>query len=115
MTESPHTSIIAQDLCIEYRQTSRILKKTQLYFSGNGAYTKHTKNPDITFATQFSMPRINALKKIVMNWPGPISAAVYGNHSDALMLLQYIEDHSDLMKRDNLAFHFVYKYGVSFQ
>ena len=94
---------------------------TYYYLTFNNTYTvlgttSYTGNTccDITFVTQLSFQRVEALRKIVTQWNGPISAVLYGNHSDMIRFNDYINKHHSVMRRANVAYHFVLKAGVSF-
>ena len=53
------------------------------------------------------------LETICKHWEGPISLALYMSDAEAQQFLRYAQASETLMKRKDIAYHIVYKDGVS--
>jgi glycosyltransferase-like protein LARGE len=69
--------------------------------------------PDITLVTQLSADRLQMLEQLCQHWVGPISLALYMSDAEAHQFLRYALQSSILSTRRNIAYHIVYKDGVS--
>jgi len=64
-------------------------------------------------ATQCSIDRIALLEELSKHWPGVISVALYLTDSEVQSFLDFIQSSPELRDRKNIAYHIVYKEGVS--
>ena len=53
------------------------------------------------------------LETICKHWEGPISLALYMSDAEAQQFLRYAQASETLMNRKNIAYHIVYRDGVS--
>ena len=53
------------------------------------------------------------LETICKHWEGPISLALYMSDAEAQQFLRYAQASETLMNRKDIAYHIVYKDGVS--
>lgn len=71
-----------------------------------------TRN-DVTYSTQLSFDRLQMIEELCKLWKGPISFTIYVSDPEFQETMNYIE-HSDLLQsRSNIAYHAVFKDGVS--
>ena len=68
---------------------------------------------DVTLVTQLSADRLQMLELLCDHWPGPISLALYMSDAEAHLFLRYARQTPVLAARRNVAYHVVYKDGVS--
>ena len=68
----------------------------------------------ITLVTQLTMTRLNALKFMVEQWSGPVSAAIYVNPLEMEEKEKNLTDWIESTKRNNIALTLVERKGVSF-
>lgn len=68
---------------------------------------------DVGLVTQCSFDRITLLDELCRRWPGTISVAVYLTDAEVQSFLEFIRNSDVLRIRKNIAYHVVYKDGVS--
>ncbi len=67
---------------------------------------------DVTLVTQISLERLGILERLLINWEGPISVALYLSRLYLNNTLSLIEPYLRIMRRDNLDIHLVLQNGV---
>ena len=98
------------DECYDFRRERILIHRTHLYYL-DYRYTPTTY--DVTLVAQLSMDRLQMLETICKHWEGPISLALYMSDAEAQQFLRYAQASETLMNRKNIAYHIVYKDGVS--
>lgn len=68
---------------------------------------------DVTLVAQLSVDRLHLLEGLVQHWAGPISLAVYLSDAETRQFINFIEETEILSARKNVAYHVVFKEGVS--
>ena len=68
-------------------------------------------NSALTFITVFS--RFHTFEHFMSLWEGPVQAVLYVTDAEALDLPARVAASKVLQKRRNIAYHLVYKRGVS--
>ena len=67
---------------------------------------------DVTLCTQLSMDRLQALPKLVQQWGGPMSVALYVHDAELPLLDKFIADYADAFNsNDGLRLHCVLREG----
>ena len=99
------------DSCFEYDREQRLLHRTHpYYFEYNNSSVSAT---DVSLVTQLSADRLQLLDQLCDYWPGPISLALYMTDEELYEFLLYTMQTPVLASRRNIAYHIVYKEGVS--
>lgn len=76
-------------------------------------YEHNINNADVLLATQCSIDRISLLEDLSKHWPGVISIALYLTDAEVQTFLEFVHNSVELRNRRNIAYHIVYKQGVS--
>ena len=99
------------DECYEFKREQRVIHRTHPYYLeyDNSSVSAN----DVTLVTQLSVDRLHILKLLCKHWDGPISLALYMFDAEAPQLLRYVMQTAVLRSRRNIAYHIVYKDGVS--
>lgn len=111
-------SINEDDECYDFRRERLIVHRTHLYYIEYDYSTVTTTaaaagDNDVTLVAQLSTDRLQMLETLCIHWPGPISLALYMSDAEAQQFLRYALSSRVLMARRNVAYHVVYKDGVS--
>ena len=67
----------------------------------------------VTLVAQLSMDRLQMVEALCRHWEGPVSLVVYMSDAEAQVFHQYVQQSAALRERSNVAYHVVYKDGVS--
>ena len=100
------------DECYEFRREQLIVRRTHLYYLEYDD-SSVSAAADVTLVTQLSADRLQMLELLCEHWPGPISLALYMSDAEAHQFLRYAVQSPILTARRNVAYHIVYKDGVS--
>lgn len=99
------------DECYELKHEQLIVHRTHPYYL---EYDNSSVSPtDVTLITQLSGDRLQMLERLCRHWSGPMSVALYMNDAGEFNFLRYAMQTSVLRSRRNIAYHIVYKEGVS--
>jgi len=113
------------DECYEFKREQLIVHRTHLYYLEYSPPISLPTDPaltsdasaadpvDITLVTQLSADRLQMLEQLCQQWVGPISLALYMSDAEAHQFLRYALQSPILSTRQNIAYHIVYKDGVS--
>lgn len=71
------------------------------------------ESSDITYVTHLSFDRVSLMDNIARLWPGPISFTMYLSDAEFPKVVHLLSDSQLLSTRSNIAFHVVFKQGVS--
>jgi len=99
------------DECYEFKREQLIVHRTHLYYLEYD--NSSVSAADVTLVTQLSADRLQMLEMLCDHWPGPISLALYMSDAEAHQFLRYAMQTPVLTLRRNVAYHIVYKDGVS--
>jgi len=111
------------DDCYEFKREHLIVHRTHLFYLEYDNSTAESQSdssltsdtwPDITLVTQLSADRLQMLEQLCQHWTGPISIALYMSDAEAHQFLRYALQSNILSPRRNIAYHIVYKDGVSY-
>ena len=100
-----------EDDCYEFKREQMIVHRTHLYYLEYD--NESVSASDVTLVTQLSADRLQMLELVCNHWPGPISLALYMSDAEAHQFLRYARQSPILASRRNVAYHIVYKDGVS--
>jgi len=99
------------DECYEFKHEQQTVYRIHPYYL---EYNNSSVSPtDVTLVTQLSFDRLQMLELLCNYWPGPISLALYMTDAEAHQFLRYGMHSPVLTSRRNIAYHIVYKDGVS--
>jgi len=99
------------DECYEFKREQLIVHRTHPYYLEYD--NSSVSASDVTLVTQLSADRLQMLELLCGHWPGPISLALYMSDTEAHQFLRYALQTPVLASRRNIAYHIVYKDGVS--
>lgn len=99
------------DVCQNFTKGSTLIYRTHLFLR-EYQYNPYL-NTDIGLVTQCSADRIQLLDELSKRWPGTISIAVYLTDAEVQSFIDFIQSSDALRNRKNIAYHIVYKDGVS--
>lgn len=75
--------------------------------------TTDTTTDTVTLVTQMGEERLEVIDRVLQNWPGPVSVAVYiSSKSVANLPKTLLQMNSSLLNRENVDLHLVLKSGV---
>jgi len=97
--------------CYEFRREQRLVHRTHLYYLEYD--NASVSASDVTMVTQLSADRLQMLELLCSHWSGPISVTLYMSDAEAHQFLRYAMQTPALASRRNVAYHIVYKDGVS--
>ena len=100
-----------EDDCYEFKREQLIVRRTHIYYLDYD--NSSASASDVTLVTQLSADRLQMLELLCDHWPGPISLALYMSDAEAHQFLRYARQTPILNARRNVAYHIVYKDGVS--
>jgi len=99
------------DDCHELEHEQLIVHRTHPYYFD---YDNSSVSPtDVTLITQLSLDRLLMLERLCNHWPGPISVTLYMTDEEAYEFRRHVMRTPVLRFRRNIAYHIVYKEGVS--
>lgn len=96
--------------CAEFRRETAMLKRTHLYFVGEGVTS--ADRFEVSLLTQFTVDRFSVFLRLCEHWKGPIHAVLYAKEADSQELLRLVEQSPALRRRKNLNIHVVYRRGL---
>ena len=99
--------------CQEFRHAASLKRRTHLYFTGHYQTGDSAGPYDITLVTQLTPDRFAVLEQLVQQWAGPLHAVFHLTEKEALLLPEMARRSSIIKSRRNIAFHAVYRRGVS--
>ena len=99
------------DDCHEFQHEQLIIHRTHPYYFD---YDTSSVSPtDVTLITQLSVDRLQMLERLCNHWLGPISVTLYMTDEEAFEFRHHVMHTPVLRSRRNIAYHIVYKDGVS--
>lgn len=99
------------DPCIKFKEGAKIVYRTHPFFLE--FENNVISSADVLLATQCSIDRIVLLEDMSKHWPGVISIALYLTDNEVQTFLDFVHNSVELRSRKNIAYHIVYKEGVS--
>ena len=97
--------------CYEFQRARLIEYRTHLYYMPFSE--EAVRGAAVTLVAQLSMDRLQMVEALCRHWEGPVSLVVYMSDAEAQVFLQYVQESPVLRQRENVAYHVVYKDGVS--
>ncbi|KAA0196273.1 hypothetical protein HAZT_HAZT000818 [Hyalella azteca] len=80
---------------------------------GEGENDAPQQTVDVTLVATLSMDRLQMVEQLLMHWAGPASLTLYLSDAEAQQFLAYTQTSEIIAGRSNVAYHVVYKEGVS--
>jgi len=99
------------DECYEVKRQRLVVFRTHPYYIEYD--NSSVSATDVTLVSQLSANRLEMLEPLCKHWEGPISLALYVTDAEAYELLHRVLQTPMLRSRRNIAYHIVYKDGVS--
>ena len=99
--------------CPEILYAASLKRRTHLYLVGQYKTEDSASPYDVTLVTHLTPDRFALLEQLVGQWSGPIHAVFYLTENEARHLPEMTRRSSIIKSRKNVAFHAVYRRGVS--
>lgn len=109
---SPLAQLSEEDECYEFRRACQTHYRTHLFFLDH-EYDPTTDGYDVTLVATLSMDRLQMVEQLLTHWDGPVSLTLYISDAEAQQFLAYTQSSEIIASRKNVAYHVVYKEGVS--
>lgn len=105
------------DECYDFEQEQRVVRRVHLFYLDMElpAATGDTQasSCDVTLVSQLSIDRLQMLEMVARHWPGPMSIALYLSDTEVQRFVSFVFGSEVLSSRSNIAYHIVYRDGVS--
>ncbi|ELT90283.1 hypothetical protein CAPTEDRAFT_177310 [Capitella teleta] len=94
------------DKCYEYKYLATLSRRTHVAF----IRTPPSSSPSsITLVTQLQPNRLQGLERLLMEWRGPASVALYASDEEAVDFAKYFRSNTKLRTLPDLVVHLVFK------
>ena len=102
-----------EDECVDFRREQLVKRRVHLYYLDYTFPSQTIESYDVTLVSQLSIDRLQMLEMLSRHWPGPMSIALYLSDTEVQRFLSFVTNSETLSNRKNIAFHIVYRDGVS--